>query len=185
MKKMTRIKQIAGLLLCGAFLSSCIGSFNLTNQVLDWNRGVGNKFVNELVFLGLNIIPVYPITVLADAVVLNSIEFWGGDSGLAMNKESEKIIENKGRMVRVTTTENGYHLEQVGAEHIAMDLVYSSDQKTWSVVTSEGEQKIMKRVNERKVMMYLPDSTTVETELTAEGIASFQKEHSPLVSAAY
>ena len=31
-------------------LSSCIGSFQLTNKVLAWNQQVGDKFVNELVF---------------------------------------------------------------------------------------------------------------------------------------
>lgn len=31
-------------------LSSCIGSFCLTNNVLDWNkRATDNKFVNELI----------------------------------------------------------------------------------------------------------------------------------------
>ena len=39
--------------------TSCIGSFKLTNKVLSWNHQIGNKFVNELVFVGLWILPVY------------------------------------------------------------------------------------------------------------------------------
>jgi hypothetical protein len=39
---------------------------------------VGDKWVNWLVFLGLSIIPVYQLFVLADVLVLNSLEFWTG-----------------------------------------------------------------------------------------------------------
>ena len=60
--------------------SSCIGSFSLTNKVLSWNEGVGNKFVNELVFIAFHIIPVYELTVAADVIILNSIEFWTGNN---------------------------------------------------------------------------------------------------------
>ena len=39
--------------------SSCIGSFGLWNSLKDWNQGVSNKFVNELIFLAFHIVPVY------------------------------------------------------------------------------------------------------------------------------
>lgn len=50
--------------------------FSLTNKLLTWNRQVGSKFVNELVFFALWILPVYEVSGLADLLVLNSIEFW-------------------------------------------------------------------------------------------------------------
>ncbi len=32
--------------------SSCIGSFSLTNNVLNWNKSAtDNKFINELIFI--------------------------------------------------------------------------------------------------------------------------------------
>ena len=55
------------------FFSSCVGSFGLFNRVSSWNQTIGNKFVNELVFLALNIIPVSGVAYLADALVINSI----------------------------------------------------------------------------------------------------------------
>ena len=59
MKKFN-LKLAATVMVCGAFLfSSCIGSFALHGKLLSWNQGVSNKFVNELVFLAFNIIPVY------------------------------------------------------------------------------------------------------------------------------
>lgn len=64
-------------LLLGA--SSCIGSFKLTSGIADWNRNASEeKWVNEILFLALVIIPVYEIGILVDAIILNSIEFWGG-----------------------------------------------------------------------------------------------------------
>ena len=56
--------------------TSCIGSFGLTNKVLAWNDTVGNKFVNELVFLAISIHPVYEVTAIAYLMVLNSIEYY-------------------------------------------------------------------------------------------------------------
>lgn len=51
MKKFN-LKLAATVMVCGAFLfSSCIGSFGLHSKLLSWNEGIGNKFVNELVYL--------------------------------------------------------------------------------------------------------------------------------------
>ena len=68
---------LVAVVLSGSLLfSSCVGSFGLFNRLSSWNQSVGNKFVNELVFLAFNIVPVYGVAYLADALVINSIEFW-------------------------------------------------------------------------------------------------------------
>ena len=61
----------------------CYGSFNLTRSVHDWNGQVGSDWGNEGVFLLLVIIPVYGITLIADAIVFNSIEFWSGENPIS------------------------------------------------------------------------------------------------------
>lgn len=73
MKKFN-LKLAATVMVCGAFLfSSCIGSFGLHSKLLSWNEGIGNKFVNELVYLAFNIIPVYAIwQMLWLSILLNS-----------------------------------------------------------------------------------------------------------------
>ena len=58
---------VGGSLLC----SSCIGSFGLWTGLRDWNQGVGDKFVNEVVFCAFHIIPIYEVCYLADLLVLN------------------------------------------------------------------------------------------------------------------
>ena len=64
---------VSALLIAGSSLvfTSGIGSFGLTNNVLSWNRNIGPKFVNELVFFCFWILPVYEVTALVDVLVLN------------------------------------------------------------------------------------------------------------------
>ena len=62
MKKFN-LKMAATVMICGSFLfSSCIGSFGLHSKLVSWNQGIGTKFVNELVYLAFNIIPVYGVS---------------------------------------------------------------------------------------------------------------------------
>ena len=64
----------------GLTTTSCLGPNRLFNGLHEWNEGVtDNRWVNEGVFLGLNIIPVYGVTYLVDIVVFNSIEWWTGE----------------------------------------------------------------------------------------------------------
>ncbi len=72
-------RRALGLALAGGAMSTgCFGSFGLSKAVYDWNDSFGSKWVKWLVFLGMNIIPVYGIVLTIDALILNSIEFWLG-----------------------------------------------------------------------------------------------------------
>jgi len=69
----------AASLLLGAATAGggCYGPFHLTKSVHEWNGEVSEeKWVQEGIFLAFLILPVYGITTLVDALVLNSIEFW-------------------------------------------------------------------------------------------------------------
>ena len=60
--------------------SSCLGPHKITTGLWEWNNEVtDNVWVNEAVFLGCNIIPVYPIALFVDVIVFNSIDFWTED----------------------------------------------------------------------------------------------------------
>jgi uncharacterized protein DUF3332 len=74
-------KLVAALLLLGLTSSSCLGPDNLYNGIKSWNANLSEKdWVNEGVFIGLMIIPVYPIAMLCDVVVFNTVEYWSGDN---------------------------------------------------------------------------------------------------------
>jgi hypothetical protein len=97
----------------------CFGSFNLTKKVYKWNGSVGDKWVNELVFLVLNVVPVYSVAGGIDVVILNTIEFWTGsnpvaanvntDDGtkLAFNAEKKELSISYGAKSYVVCQENG------------------------------------------------------------------------------
>ena len=105
--KKNKLNMVVAIALCVSLgLSSCIGSFKLTNKVLGWNEGVGNKFVNELVFIAFHIIPVYELTVVADILVLNSIEFWSGEN--LVSQSTKEVKGENGDTYLVTTDERQY-----------------------------------------------------------------------------
>jgi len=64
----------------------CFGPFNLTRNVYNWNSGikgsgeVNEKWMKEIVFFGMIVIPVYMFSALLDAFVFNAIQFWSGSN---------------------------------------------------------------------------------------------------------
>jgi hypothetical protein len=78
-------KTITALALAATLgTTSCVGPDNAYNSVLSWNSRVSeSKFVNELVFLGCWIVPVYQIAMFGDHLIFNSIEFWGGENPIS------------------------------------------------------------------------------------------------------
>ncbi len=72
---------IAGLLALALGSTSCLGPDHAYNSVKQWNVGLAeDDSIIEVVFLGLLIIPVYPIALLADIVVFNTIGYWTPDN---------------------------------------------------------------------------------------------------------
>ena len=98
------------VLLCSCLMfSSCIGSFGLTSKLHNWNKGVGgNKFVSELVFLAFCILPAYELSVFADVIIFNSIEFWSGSNPIAEN--TQHLKGENGHDFLVKTHQNGYYI---------------------------------------------------------------------------
>lgn len=116
--KRTSTRWIMSLILAVMIsaVGGCYGSFALVQKVHKWNGTFGNKFVNELGFLVLNIVPVYGVAAFIDVIVLNSIEFWTGKNpSLSTNDTIVPLDENNsltlrgsdGTMVLTTKTEAG------------------------------------------------------------------------------
>ena len=102
------MRIVAAVLIVVLMVSTvgCYGSFELTKKVYKWNGTLGDKWLNEVAFLALNIIPVYGISVFIDAWILNSLEFWTGNNPMAANENSIEFTKD-GIALRVTTTDNG------------------------------------------------------------------------------
>ena len=84
MQKTLRRLRLVATIAAVATATGCMGSFALTKMVYGWNESVtGNKIINNVIFWGLNILPVYSIAVTVDVVILNTIEFWTGTKLIA------------------------------------------------------------------------------------------------------
>ena len=110
-----------------AATTGCIGkthTFCMFNGILKWNKQASdNEWINELIFLGLCIIPVYPISLFADTIVFNSIDFWTGDNPLkelagvdpngnpytvTPNADGTATLVYQDRVCMLTPVENGF-----------------------------------------------------------------------------
>lgn len=93
--KKTFTKSVIAVTVGALTLSSCIGSFGLTNSVLSWNkRATDNKFVNELIFILIS--PAYAVCSVADLFVLNSIEFWTGEKVIGQVGTTKDVMGKDG-----------------------------------------------------------------------------------------
>lgn len=160
------------LTLSGSMLfTSCIGKFALTNKVLSWNKTVGNKFVNELVFVAFCILPVYEVTALADLLVINSIEFWSGDNPVACGT---KKIETENGTYLVKCDGKGYDIiDQTSGESVRLDFI--EDENTWAI-NIDGEQiPFMTFVDDNHVKMITPSGDFRTIELNNAGVMAYQQ----------
>jgi len=78
-------KTVMGLALAAVMTFGCTGSFPLTNELYQFHREQ-DRWVDEILFLVFAVTPVYGTVLLADAVVLNSIEFWTGENPLEASR---------------------------------------------------------------------------------------------------
>lgn len=113
-------KLISGVLVLS--LTGCFGGFKATKAVHEFNREVHpNEWVQEVVFLGMVIIPVYGIATLFDAIILNSIEFWTGDNPLAQAGDQKRVEGEDGSYAVSTLKADGTVdieiVEATGAKH--------------------------------------------------------------------
>ncbi|MDD4636227.1 MAG: DUF3332 domain-containing protein [Bacteroidales bacterium] len=163
---------IAALIGATTLFSSCIGSFKLTNKVLDWNKTIGDKFVNEVVFVAMHIVPVYQLSIFADAVILNSIEFWTGENPVVKAGEVKEVTGEKAKY-QVLTTENGYQITNETTKQ-EMNLVYNAENQSWTAVSGNESVLLLQFTSDNKAMVYTGTNMT-EVELSHNGVLAFRQ----------
>lgn len=158
-------------LLASFTFTSCIGSFALTNKLLGWNKQVGNKFVNELVFFCFWIIPVYEVTALADVLVLNSIEFWSGSNPVAQGRS---VIDGADGRYLVDCDGKGYTITSENDGSVVR-LDFDAEDHSWSASANGAEPvKFMTFVDDTHVEMLAPDGSFELVELSEGGMMAYR-----------
>ena len=150
MKKIKLTVAIALLSSITLFQSGCIGSFELTNRVLDFNRSLDDKIIQEVVFLAFIIVPVYEVTTLIDAVILNLVEFWTDENPLSS-------LDNKNDKVDVKKDGNNYTFFNKKTRE-KLVLKFNPEDKSVSMLKDGKEVKLASydQVTNR-ALVYLPD----------------------------
>lgn len=172
MRKKYLTAAIVCALMGSTLFTSCIGSFTLTNKLLSWNKQIGSKFVNELVFFAFWVLPVYEVSGLADLLVLNSIEFWSGSNPVA---KGTKVIEGNDGRYLVNCDGKGYTIKSENDGSIVR-LDFHENDNSWSVKLPDGnEQTIFTFVDDTHVSMPMPDGTYRTFELSDAGLLAYQQ----------
>lgn len=158
--------------------SACYGPFNLTKNVYHWNSNVkgsgqvNDKWMKEIVFFGMLIIPAYMFSALLDTFIFNSMHFWTGESpikasdvgsdgtkvttlgettirwtpsedGATVTYERHGLVERRATIVASTT---GYRLvDETG--HLLSEAKYSND---GILRLFNGEEQVVKEWSEEE-----------------------------------
>ena len=167
MRKLRLIALVSFLLIAGVVNNSCYGPFNLTHKLHSWNGTVGSKGVNAVVFFAFLVIPVYDVCVFLDAVIFNTIEFWGGTNPISMNEGEEEIqnVSSGGKEYLITATKNKFQIKQVkgpGTGEVA-DIIFVPEDNSCYLNYKGESTKLVEYIPSDngmdKVNLYMPDGS--------------------------
>ena len=162
------IKSMVALLLGATLMSSCVGSFALFNKLAKWNKhATKSKFLNEIIFLVIS--PAYAFCSAADALVLNSIEFWTGNNPVANRiGKTRNIKGDDGLIYAVKYLENGYQITKPDGS--VFYFTYNKQENTWYMNAEGKEQKIIHFNGDGSVKAFLNNGLTADVTLDANGV---------------
>lgn len=138
MRRLTRpLTLLLVALLATSSLQGCYGSFQLTGSLYEWNgRVTRSAFVQQLLFWGLCIIPVYELALVGDTIIFNLLEFWTGSNPIADSGDAPAntvladgsvVFEREGRR---------YQLQPLDGDRVA--LLVDGQQVAIATPTDDG-----------------------------------------------
>ena len=172
MKKKHLIVAAVVALSASMMMQSCIGSFALFNKVKSWNDHVGDKFVNEIVFVAMWILPVYELSFMADMFILNTIEFWSGENPALASTET-KVVDGKDAQYLVTRDATGYSITNMTTKQVTR-FNFNAEDNSWSVENNGKEVKLFSFVDDTHVNVLLRDGSYTTIELSQAGVLAYQ-----------
>lgn len=171
MKKKHLIVATVVALSASMMMQSCIGSFALFNKVKNWNEHVGDKFVNELVFVAMWILPVYELSFVADLFILNTIEFWSGTNPALAET---KVIDGKDAQYLVACNQNGYVITNMKTNQETR-FNFNAQDNSWSLENNGQEVKLFTFVDDTHVDIINRDGGYTRVELSQPGVLAYQQ----------
>ena len=152
-------------------MQSCIGSFALFNKVKNWNDHVGDKFVNEIVFVAMWILPVYELSFAADFLILNTIEFWSGSNPALAQTQ---VIDGKDAQYLVASNDKGYTITNMKTKQVTR-FIFDAQDNSWSLENNGQEVKLFTFVDDTHVNVITRDDSYTTVELSQPGVLAYQQ----------
>lgn len=97
----TPSRAVCAALALSLVFTSCYGPFEATKRLHSWNSEFEGEWEQEGVFVLLCIIPVYPLAAIGDALIFNSVEFWGGTNPMASSGIDVRLFQDGDRTIRL------------------------------------------------------------------------------------
>ena len=147
------------------FNSSCLGSFKLTQKMYGWNNSIGNKWVNNLVFWALIIVPVYEVVTCLDTIIFNVIEFWSGSNPISMSEGDEEIqiVDSGNKKYLIKATQNKFHIEQIKGPNKGewADIIFNPEENSCYLQYDGEKTKLVEYIHSEygsdQVKLFLPN----------------------------
>lgn len=131
-------KSLAALALAASVaLTGCFGSFALTKKAYDFNKGLGDKWIQWVVFLVIGG-PVAGITFTVDALVLNSIEFWTGSNPVATGDTYHETDAQGNQVVAVKMPDGSLFMQLKTADGQQKEIILQQDAEVLRVLDANG-----------------------------------------------
>ncbi len=172
-----RRTRFGAMLLAGLLLSGCYGPFYLVRKVHHWNGQVGDKWVNEAVFLLLSWAPVYSIATLADAIIFNSIEFWTGKNPLSSSMASDGTPKTT-RIARRGAEAELTYIPTVGRERLMIQQFQGGQPAEGLQIERRADMTVASNAEGRVVFVAKtqPDGDIVVKDAEGHEVASYSAE---------
>lgn len=160
--------KVAVVLLAGAMVcSSCIGSFGLFNKYEKWQCSMtSSKIVNGIVGLILQPI-VGSVCLVVDAVVLNTIEFWTGNSPVTA-QTIQQVKGQDGRLYAVKTTKKGYEIKSPTGEVTL--LIFNEKDQSWTMSQNGVTREIFRFNADGTIRATLQDGSQIDVTADQAGL---------------
>jgi hypothetical protein len=135
-------RAVAGLLLAAA-LPGCMGHYGLRNKALRFNLSTAeSRWGREALFVGMWIVPVYPLFSLLDLLIFNSIEFWSGRNPLNGKSPLVDIPRSEIDKLGLENVEVA-QVERLDETHAQLYVQFGNgDRVTFEVVRDGGEYTV-------------------------------------------
>ncbi len=120
-------------------LTGCFGSFALTKKAYDFNKSLGDKWIQWVVYLVAGSV-VVPLTLTVDSLVLNSIEFWTGKNPVASGDTFHQTDAQGNSVVAVKMNDGSLFMQLHTNDGQKQEMILQQDAEILRILDAKGQE---------------------------------------------